>query len=416
MSTLALSKLYGDLTLLFKSDIDTMWTELEAKTNGNIDSDNLQDGIFTWDMVTLDKDADYTFGTTETGIVRYYSSTNEFVFAHDTVDKSTYIKIAGNTRVQVDESANLLVQKDIFFYNRSTTYGLQYLLQYQKPVLVYVNSTDIKVEQNTATANKTLIVFPAGPISVVEDVSATHKFRMLKTSATANGYGSTHTGAADSGMRTGLTLAANTWYFVYAVVVRYGDDAGNNFILVGDDTNPTPANWATLDTRYGAGFWVYLGMFRRGHGGAQTTTVIPFVQDHQGWLTFTGRAAADNFFGIRVASTTISSTSLTTIASFSAADSGNAAPANVSVIKGTYRPVGDGDSVFHGRVCLTDSSDLLLWNMPSFGTNLSDTEAHGWEFKVVNNIGAKLKGARGSSSSDDFDVTAYISAVLDEWV
>jgi len=414
--SVTLTKNYGDLTLLFVSDIHGMWTELETKVNTTgLDSTDVASGWATWAMVTLEKDTDYTMGLTSSGIVRFYSTDNTFVFAHDTNAKITYFKINGTEVAQVDTSANFKVKKDVFFYNRSTVYGLSYLIGYEKPVLVYLTSTTIQVEQNTNTAHRTLIVFPSGPIAVTEDISATHKFRKLVTSATANGYSTSHTGAADSGMKSGVTLTANTWYFVYAVIVRGGDDVGNNYIMVADSVNPTPGNWSTLDTSYGSGGWVYLGMFRYGHGGAQTTTMVPFIQDHQGWLTFTGRAASGNFFGIRVASTTISSTSYTTLETFTAANSGDAAPANVSIIKGTIRPVGDGDSDFHGAIRITDGSDVTLWELPSFGSNLSDNEAHGWEFKLPN-VGLKLKGRRGVNASEDWDVTAYISAVLDEWV
>lgn len=414
MSALALTKNYGDLTLLFKSDVHGMWDELEAFTNGGLTSDNVNAGWAKWSQVTLDKDESFTLGTTESGILRYYDTEDLLVFAHDTTARETIFKVGGTEIMRVDASANLKVDTDIFFYNRNTTYGLAYLLGYQKPVLVYSDSTTINVEQNTRTGNTTLIVFPAGPIAVLEDVSSTHKFRSLKTSATANGYISTHTGAADSGMRVGLSLSANTWYFVYAVVVNYGDDAGDNFILVGDDTNPTPGNWATLDTRYGAGMWVYLGCFRRGFGTAQTTTVIPFVQDHQGWHTFTSRAAADMFFGICTDDTSSSSTSYTTVTTFSAGNSGDAVPANCSMLKVTARTEADADGDMQGALALYDSSDNVLHYLPSFGNNLTSTEAHGWEFKIPNSQGIKLKAKHGSSG-EDFDIEVQISAVLDDW-
>lgn len=416
MSQLSLSKLYGDLTLLFKSDIDTMWTELEAKVNGNLDQDNIATGTFTWDQVTLDKDTDMTIGATESGLIRFYSADNELVFAHDTTARNTIFMINTVEIARVDSSANFKVDTNVFFYNRNTTYGLVHLLNYQKPVLVYVSATTIRVEQNTGTANQTLIVFPAGPIAVVEDTAATHKFRMLTTSATANGYISTHTGAADSGMRVGLTLAANTWYFVYAVVVNYGDDAGDNFILVGDDTSPAPANWSTLDTRYGAGMWVYLGLFRRGFGSATTTTVIPFVQDHQGWHTFTETAAANMFFGICMDDTTSGATTYAsgTVTTFNSGNSGDAVPATCSLIKGTVRVEADADLDMMGGLALYDGSGNPLWFLPSFGNNLTEDEAHGFEFKIPNAQGITLRAAHGSSG-EDFLIEVQIAAVLDEW-
>lgn len=418
MSQLSLSKLYGDSTLLFKSDIDTMLSELETKTNGNIDSDNVASGWASWNQVTLDKDSDYTFGTTNTGIVRFYSSTNELVFAHSTTAYDTIFKIGGTEVARVDASGNFAVKKDIYFYNRSTTFPLSRLIgAYQKPVLVYSDGTTINVEQNTETSGRTLIVFPAGPIAVTEDIALTHKFRQLKTSATANGYASGQTGAADSGMRSGVTLTANTWYFVYACVVNYGDDAGDNFILVADDTSPKPSNWGTLNTRYGSGMWVYLGAFRYGHGAAQTTTMIPFLYDHQGWCHFTGRAAANDFFGIRVVSDTlVSSTSYTAMFTLTAANSGNAAPDTASVVKVAVRVDMDGDSHMHGLFAFGLSTTSILWDMPTFGDNLTIGEYHGWHTKLPNNQGIQVLAKRGTDASDDFNMAIYISAFLDEWL
>lgn len=413
---LSLTKTYGDLELLFVSDIHGMWTELETKVNGNIDSSDVNSGWASWSQVTLDHDLSWYFGSTASAFVKFDSDLDLFIFAHVTTARNTIFKLGGTEVARIDTSANFIVKKDIFFVNRNTTYGLSYLLGYAKPIIQYVDGTTIKVEQNVATANKTLIVFPAGPIAVTEDVAATHKFRELKTSATANGYISTHTGAADSGLRVGLSLVANTWYFVYAVVCRYGDDAGNNFILVVDDTSPKTSNWSTLDTRYGAGYWVYLGAYRYGHGGAQTTTMIPFQYDHQGWLTFLGRAAAGNFFGVRVASSSISSSTLATMASFSALNVGDGAPDTMSLMKITARVVADADVDMEGRMEVTNSSDETMFYLPAFGNNLTGTEAHGWEFKIPNSQGIKLKGKRGGSATEDFDYTVYISAVLDEWV
>lgn len=413
MSQLSLTKNYGDLTLLFKADIDGMWDELENKTNGNIDSDNVNSGWATWGQVTLDKDTDYSVGATESGMIRYYSSTNTFVFAHDTTARDTIFKIGGTEVARIQETADFESKQDVYFYNRSTTYPLSWLLQYQKPVLVYSDSSTINVEQNTATANRTLIVFPAGPIEVTENVSTTHKFRSLKTTATANGYDAGHTGAADSGLRDGLSLTSNTWYFVYAVVVRYGDDAGNNFILVADTTSPHPTNWGTLDTRFGAGYWVYLGLFRRGYGTTATTTIIPFIQDHQGWHTFTGRASTNFFFGVCVndQDAITSATSYDAIASFSSAD----IPNTCSLARITLKVETDFDGDMTGHLAVLDSGGSRLFNLLSYGNNLSSSEDHGMEVIIPATEGITISAKKGSGSDDDHDVSGFIAAVLDEW-
>lgn len=393
MSALTLTKNYGDLTLLMASDLHGMWTELETKTNGNLDSDNVASGWASFSQLTMSKDTVYSMGATDSGTIFFKSSTNEFVIGH-TAAKSYFVNIGGSQRFNCDTAGGIGANYDVYFYNRSTTYPLSYLIQYQKPVLVYVDSSTINIEQNTTTANRTLIVFPAGPIAVTEDVSSTHKFRQLKLTATANGYSAAHTGAADSGKYAGLTLADNTWYFVYAVVVQGGNDAGNNFILVVDDTSPKTSNWSTLDTQFGSGMWVYVGMIRIGHGLADESTLVPFQYDHQGWLTFTGRATSDDFFGIKIANSSITSTTVGTVVSVTAADSGHAAPDTCSLMKISYRPKGSGDN-WNGTFYVTDSSDNVLMDLPSFGPNLATTDAHGFSFKVPN-IGWKLKAETGA--------------------
>lgn len=395
MSALSLTKNYADSTLLFASDLHDMWTELEAKVNGALDSDNVVSGWSTFGNVILAKDTDFSFGATASAYMTYDDTDDELVFSNVTTAKDFLFKIGGTTVATLDTSKELTITKDVFFSNKSTVYPLSYLVGYRKPVLTYVDSTTVAIEQNTTTANRSLIVFPVGPIAVTEDISATHKFRKLKIDATANGYGASHTGAADSGMKVGLSLTANTWYFVYAAVVRYGDDAGNNYILVVDSVNPKPSNWSTLDTSYGAGKWVYMGMLRYGMGAAATTTLIPFVYDKAGWLTFTGRAAVDDFFGIKVYESTVTETTYTTLETFSSADSGDAAPSICSHISITAKISASGSQI-NGNMIVSDNADNVLYDLPSFAANLADADSHGFQFKIPNLAsGVKLKGKTG---------------------
>lgn len=395
MSALSITKNYADSTLLLTSDVHGMWTELETKTNGNLDDDNVVSGFTSFSNVTLDKDTLFTMGTTGSSYFYYRDTQDELVFAFLTTQRSVLFKLAGTTKVELDSDSDLNVTTDIFFFNRSTVYGLASLIGYQKPVMVYEDSTSVRVEQNTTTANRTLIVFPTGPIAVTEDTSATDKFRKLKLDQVANGYESNDTGAANSGMKVGLSLTANTWYFVYAVVVQGGDDAGaDNFVLVVDDTNPSPTNWATLDTRYTAGHWVYLGTLRYGYGEANTEELVPFVQDHAGWTTFTGRADTDDFFGIKTSNNGITSTSYATMETFSPADSGDDVPSNCSHMRISYRPIADGAQM-NGNIILTDGSDNVLWDLPSFAVNLAVGDAHGWSVTIPNVSSIKLKGKTG---------------------
>lgn len=394
MSSLALTKEYGDDTLMFASDVHNMWTELETKVNGQIASDNVTTGWASWSNVTLSQDVDYALGATSSAYFYYSDTNNELVFAHVTTARSFLFMLGSAEYGEIDSSGNLLIEKDVVFYNRSTVYPLSYLIGYKKPVLVYDDTTSIRIEQNTTTANRTLIVFPAGPIAVTEDTSSTHKFRQLKIDATANGYSAAHTGAADSGMYVGLTLTENTWYFVYAVVVQGGDDAVNdNFILVVRDVNPSPSNWGTLNSNFGSGMWVYVGLFRYGYGTTSGDSIVPFVQDKSGWHMFTGRAATDNLFGIKIAEGTISSTSYSTIETLTPANSGDAAPATCSHMRLSVRPVAVAE--MNGNMIITDGSDNVLWDLQSFAVNLEVTEAHGMSWVVPNVSSLKLKAKTG---------------------
>lgn len=395
MSVLALTKNYADSTLLFASDLHGMWTELETKSNGGIDNDNIVAGWASFSNVTLLKDTAFTIGLTASAHIKYDNATSKLIFSHITTAKSFLFKIGGTIVMEADVSGNVSLTKDVFFYFRSITYPLSYLIGYQKPVLVFSDTNTVYVEQNTTTANRSLIVFPNGPCAVTEDIVATNKFRMLKLDAVANGYLATHTGAADSGIKAGLTLASNTWYFVYAAIVRGGADVNNsNWILVVDSINPMPANWVTHDTTYGSGNWVYLGTLRYGYGTTLDLELVPFIMDHTGWTQYTSRAATDNFFGVKLAEVSVSSTVLSTMLTMTKANSGNGAPANISHMKLAVRPIAAGAQIA-GNFGVYDGTDLLLWRLPSFAQNLTTLEAHGWDFKVPNLATLKIKGLTG---------------------
>ncbi len=390
MTALTLTKSYGDAELLFKSDIDDMWTELEAFTNGNINDDNINVGWASFSQIELEEEDDFYLG--DGIIIRFSDDTMYFLF--DETAHEVHIKVDGDTKATVDTSGNFSAAVDIFVED-NTDYSIGMLMNYSKPVLIYTDSTTVSMQQNTTTASRSLLIFPVGPVNVTEDITLTHQFRQLKLSATANGYLSSHVGAADSGMKVGLSLTANTWYFVYAVIVQGGADVGN-FVMVVDDTTPMPDNWSDLDTAYGAGCWIYLGPLRYGHGEAATTTLVPFIMDHQGWINFAGGAETDNFFGIRLASTIISTTSYDTVWEAQTGNDGESIPENMSCAKVTYRPVDADDNQMTGQFVLTNSDDDVIQVLPAFSVLLDQGEAHGFEVKVPAGIGAKLKARIGA--------------------
>ena len=419
MATLSLTKLYGSGQLLTKSAIDSMWTELEAFTNGGINDDVLNSGWAHYGQVTLPKDSTWTMGATNSASVVLSSSTNDMTWDSGALD--VILKVGGTEVARIDSSSNdLLCQKDVYFKDTSTSYSLQRLVgAYQKPVLVYVDSDSIDVENNCETSNQSLIVFPFGPLAVTEDTSSTHKYRRLKLSATANGYGASHTGSADSGLRVGLSLSANTWYFVYAVNVQYGTDAGNGFILVVDDTDPAYSNEGTLDGRYGSGQWVYLGTIRRGFGTSATTTLVPFIQDAHGWTMFSDRGTANAYHGIQAVSNTLVTASSTpaTVFTFSVGNSGNSLPTHVASVRVEMvtQDDGDGDWQCIPSYYLADGTKFL--NLQNNGGNSPTATDGAISVRLPVISSASLRALRMNDSSlMDFYSDVYISAFLDHLV
>lgn len=417
MSSLTLTKNYADGQLLYASDIHGMWTELEAKTNGSIDDSNVNSNWGNLGQLTLAKDISFTMGATDSAYIKFVTSTSYLKFGNTGASKDTIFKVESLEEARVDVTTNdFVVQNDMYFTDRSSTFSMFRLMgAYKKPVLVYVNSTDIDIENNTETGYESLIVFPTGPVAVTENTSSTHKFRRLKTSATANGYSASHTGDADSGLRTGLSLSANTWYFIYAARVQYGNDAGNNFILIMDDTSPIQANESTLNSRYGANEWVYMGMVRRGFGAYTTTTLVPFQQDRSGWTYFIDRASSGYMYGVVINDTTVSTTTNTAQWTFSTADSGYGVPSIVAAVKVDLVAVEDGDGYCAGTWELGTSTTSRLFQLPSFYNDTSSS--HTYSFKVPATSGLTISGKRSVSSSlDDFYSTVYLSGFLDHYV
>jgi hypothetical protein len=415
MSTLALPKRYSDLTLLYAAYIHELWDTLEAKVNGNIDRNNVQTGFATWAQVTLQKDVNFYFGAAGAAFFQFINATGELMYTHTLTGKNTIFNINGTEVARVDPSKNFTSKKELYFPS-DTNYGLYSLVaRYRKPLLVYNSSTQIDLENNTEFSNESLVVLPYGPIAVAEDLASTHKFRRCIISNTANGYATGHVGAAQGGVRVGLVLTANTWYFMYAVRVQFGADAGNKFIMVLSELSPKYSNFSALDTLFGASQWVYLGAVRYGMGSAQTTTLCPFVMDKSGWTYFTSRAAATNFFGINVLNNSlVNSTSYVSKFTFNAANSGNAVPDTCSIIQCRWFAIFDSVDI-SGVIALGTSTSNILHQLPTF-SSLFDNTAHADDFKIPNGKGYQFLAKRYGSSSFNYDLTLTISGFLDDYV
>jgi hypothetical protein len=161
------------------------------------------------------------------------------------------------------------------------------LARYRKPRLVYSDSDIVTVEVNSPDASETLVCMRDRLCTIVD--------RTCSIAVDANGETSGDTGAAVSGRAAGIARTANRWYYIYCVRVQYGTNAdGNSAILVAHTTSPEAANIATLNTAFGTGEWVYMGVIRNGYNdGTNTNIIVPFIYDEQGYLRFT-QGTVDN--------------------------------------------------------------------------------------------------------------------------
>jgi len=164
--------------------------------------------------------------------------------------------------------------------------------KYKRPELTWIDVATVDVVNNTENANETVIIFPDGDVrAVVENTALTNQYRRFIITAVG-----TLTGTHDSGLRSGLVEAANTWYAIYAVKAK---DTRDKFVLVGDTTLPLRANFATLNTAYGKDSWVYLGMIRNGDNNAVASDILAFNQSDS-LVRFTNNQAG-SIPGLRLA-------------------------------------------------------------------------------------------------------------------
>lgn len=360
---------------------------------------SLNDGHFTA-HIARSSESEFSFGDNLDGVILVNSSSELHIRNDSTSSSARIVLMPNETEYLGFTSSSLRLGAEVILGSGQSSYGLAYILsRYRKPVLVYSSATVITIENNTGTANETLICLPSRTLAVSEDVSGgTGKFRRCSLATTANGYVSTHTGVAASGLRSGLSLGGNQWLYVYGVRVRYGTDAGNNFIMVVDDTSPSQANEATLNTRYGSNEWVYLGTIRYGYGSTgSSTSIIPFQMSNKGWTRFYGVAATGNGAGLvlfQSTSSTASSPAYTvSIGNGSTDISEVVSMGQFNILRMTHSINGE----------FRDSADNSLLNAPS-QDQTSYSHPSGW---VV---------TAGIETGQDFTITHPFSASADKRV
>jgi hypothetical protein len=212
-------------------------------------------------------------------------------------------------------------------YTGSTTVGstaAQGLLFYRRPNLVYTSGTVVTIETGLdGTSGDGVILFPDGSVRT-ETVAANLNMTISQTAIFTNATQGSNRGGIDTG-----TVANNKWYAVYAVKVT---TFSTDFVLVASLNLPLQANYATLNTNFGANGWVYLGLIRNGDGGSTGAGILKFVQSGNETYLYnppSGQNTGDAGFGMILA-TTAGATSLSW--AYSAGTSGAVVPNNISFI------------------------------------------------------------------------------------
>lgn len=173
--------------------------------------------------------------------------------------------------------------------------------KYRRPNLVWVSATTVELETGlNGTAGAVPMVFPDGSLRV-ETSSTRYRFDITRNAVLA--------GTTQSGLRTSLSEATNTWYYLYAVKVT---DNSTDWCMVGDTLAPTQTNYATLNTNFGTDGWRYLGCVPNGDGAGATGDIKKFRQIGP-WMFIheeatTGGWGAGNSIGVRLAYTASATT------------------------------------------------------------------------------------------------------------
>lgn len=145
---------------------------------------------------------------------------------------------------------------------------------YVRPNLYWVGTSSVAVQNNTGTANETMVCFNDGQCRrVVENVSSSSTYRSAVLTSTASWV----SGTEASGLLNGMPRQANYWYAVYAVKSQINF---SKFVLAVSTWTPTDAtNYSLLNSTFGVNGWVYLGLIRIGdNGDSRTTQLLRFYQ------------------------------------------------------------------------------------------------------------------------------------------
>jgi hypothetical protein len=240
-------------------------------------------------------------------------------------------KTLAKLKVDVDPSTALEVATKQYVDHYST---------WRRPNLSFGSVTTVAVESGLdGTSGDISILFPDGTMRT-------------ETSATRTTFDITRnavlvTSGAQSGLRTTLSEASNTWYYLYAVKVT---DSSTQWCTVGDTRQPIQANFSAINTSFGTNGWVYLGRVRNGDKSGATSDLLNFRQSgHFTMFTNTCTGSVVDTVGLRLTN----SASATSLAyTFSTAD----VPSDINIV-GYYAASGTGS----GTVQFGNNNVTQMW-------------------------------------------------------
>lgn len=312
MSFLSVTRSLTSGTNPTETQLDTMRTDLLNYFNGTVmDENNIATGGMLFTTLSKALDNASMKWTSSHALIKYISATSllqientlgNIVFSNYNSSETDTLTFSSSTGNLTLASGGLLKAGQ---GQGSLSADVTWLLaRYRKPRLEYTDANTVTSENNTGTASETILV--------LRDRLTTMVDRTMSLASTANGYDAADSGAAVSGIRDGLARANNTWYYVYGVLVQYGtDNDGSKSIMVADTTSPVQANCSTLDSRFGAGKWVYLGVIRNGYNdGINPNIIVAFIYDEYGTMRFTSTTEDGKGNGLLLASANSSSSSL----------------------------------------------------------------------------------------------------------
>lgn len=276
------------------------------------------------------------------------------------------------------------------FLDPTQSKGLSTLVKYRRPTLVWSSITQVNVD-DVMTTNQVDILFPDGEYRS-ETSSTLYNFVITRNAVL--------TGSKQSGLRTGLSEATNTWYAIYAVKAQ--DSTG--IVAVGDTTLPRRANISTLNTAYGTNSWIYLGVIANGNNSNATGDIFKFSQS--GSTTRLDRALTTgnvaSMTGIRLASTA-SATTLTWTYAAGGSISSAEIPNSISV--GHFQVAHAGRSGVSLETF--DSSQNKYYNSITTGNAITI-----YQFQASTADGIRTRGSTVQADPMDINLVGFIDDAL----